>query len=329
MLRLELLSTLLLARLVSSVTEALTSLLTSNPLRCFTDSKVALFWISGIEREWKQFIQNRVNEIRKLVPSECWNHCPGQENPADMPSRGITTTELAASKLWRSGPEWLKSEMVNVDCPQQEMVMPTECATELRARDKKMVYGLLNCQSPSPANLESIISSERYSTLSRLLRVTAYVLRFVKQLKKSTNIQEWALATDEIAEAERLWTIQSQSQLIQDKQFDVWKKQFGLFLDEAGIWRCGGRLGNADIPYGTKHPIFLSKHHLLTTLIVRNAHERVMHNGVKDTLTEIRSKFWIVRRRSFVKSIIHSCVLCRRFESKLYQNPQPPPLPSE
>ncbi|MCG8622721.1 MAG: hypothetical protein MJE68_12095, partial [Proteobacteria bacterium] len=72
---------------------------------------VALFWIRGLEKEWKQFIQNRVNEIRKLVPDECWDHCPGQENPADMPSRGITISELAASKLWRSGPKWLKSGM--------------------------------------------------------------------------------------------------------------------------------------------------------------------------------------------------------------------------
>ena len=44
--------------------------------KCFTDSKVALFRIRGLEKEWKQFIQNRVNEIRKLVPGECWDHCP-------------------------------------------------------------------------------------------------------------------------------------------------------------------------------------------------------------------------------------------------------------
>ena len=35
---------------------------------------------------WKQFVQHRVDEIRKLVPSEC---CPGTDNPADLPFRGM------------------------------------------------------------------------------------------------------------------------------------------------------------------------------------------------------------------------------------------------
>ena len=173
-----------------------------------------------------------------------------------------------------------------------------------------MVHGLLNCQSPLSANLELVISSERYSTHSRLLRVTAYVLRFVKHLKGSTTERELTLNPNEIAEAERLWIIHSQSKLMQDKQFDTWKKQFGLFLDEDGIWRCGGRLGNESILYGMKHAIFLSKYCFLATLIVRNAHERVMHNGVKDTLTEIRSRFWIVKRRSFCQiDYSHLCAL--------------------
>ena len=111
-----------------------------------------------------------------------------------------------------------------------------------------MVHGLLNCQSPIPADLELIISSERYGTLARLLRVTAYTPRFINQLKKTTNERELMLTPEEMAEAERVWIIQSQSKLTRDKQFDIWRKQFGLFLDEKGIWRCGGRLENAAIP---------------------------------------------------------------------------------
>ena len=84
-----------------------------------------------------------------------------------------------------------------------------------------------------------------------------------------------------------LWIIESQTLLLKDKNFDSWKKQFGLFSDDDGIWRCGGRIGNADVPYSTKYPIFLHKDHHLTKLFVLNVHQRVFHDGVKETLTEI------------------------------------------
>ena len=66
---------------------------------CYSDSKVALYWIvgMGMDKTWKQFVQHRVDEIRTLLPVDCWRHCPGPENPADLPSRGVSPTELAQS----------------------------------------------------------------------------------------------------------------------------------------------------------------------------------------------------------------------------------------
>ena len=69
--------------------------------------------------------------------------------------------------------------------------------------------------------------------------------------------------------------------------FKTWQQQLGLFHDESGIWRCGGRLSNADLPFITKHPVLLDSHHHLTTLIVTDAHARVQHNGVCETLNEL------------------------------------------
>ena len=48
--RLELLSALLLARLMVNVKTALNTRLCLEEPRCFTDSQVALYWIKGIER---------------------------------------------------------------------------------------------------------------------------------------------------------------------------------------------------------------------------------------------------------------------------------------
>ena len=62
-------------------------------------------------------------------------------------------------------------------------------------------------------------------------------------------------------------------------------------------------------------------------LITQYAHERTMHGGVKDTLTEIRSKYWFVRGRQFVRKILHKCVACHKVEGPKYRNVPPPPFP--
>ena len=60
---------------------------------------------------------------------------------------------------------------------------------------------------------------------------------------------------------------------------------------------------------------------------MHRAHERVFHNGIKETLTEVRSKFWILKGRSLVRKLIYRCPVCRRFEGPRYSVPPPPPLP--
>ena len=323
--RLELLSALLLARLITSVSHSLGSQLTLAPPKCFTDSRVALYWIQGIHKEWKQFVQNRVNEIRRLVPSDHWIHCRGQNNPADIPSRGATVKELIGNSLWWNGPQ---DTSCLVSSNIEELAMPKECATEMKAKDV-VTHSLLTPHPSADINLQRLIVCEDYSKLARLLRVTTYVLRFVRLLKTKTEYTGTpGLPTPgEIAEAERLWVIQSQSQLVNDRHFDEWRKQFDLFCDERGILRCGGRLTNSDLQYATNHPIFLSKQNHLAVLITRQAHEKVLHNGVKDTLTEIRTKYWVVKGRSLVKSIVQRCVLCKKFEGRPHRLPPPPPLP--
>ena len=90
--RLELLSGLLLARLMRAIHHALESEIQLDMPTCYTDSQIALCWIKEEDKEWKQFVENRVSEIRRLVPAKHWKHCAGTENPADIPSRGTTPT---------------------------------------------------------------------------------------------------------------------------------------------------------------------------------------------------------------------------------------------
>ena len=56
--RLELLSALILSRLITNVKEALKGFIDIAYKRCWSDSEVVLYWIYGETREWKQFVQN-------------------------------------------------------------------------------------------------------------------------------------------------------------------------------------------------------------------------------------------------------------------------------
>lgn len=320
--RLELLSALLLSRLLVSVKEGLELRLPLSEMICYTDSKVALHWIQGAEKEWKQFVQNRTTEIRKLLPDATWVHCAGRDNPADLPSRGISLTQLTTSNLWRRGPDWLTNGEPSV-CEGEEP-MPEECVRELKAKDRKLLHSLVVVEPT--ARIGQLIQCERYSSAQRLLRVTAYVLlaaeKFEKRLRETTT-----LTVSLLSKAEMLWVKEVQTHLEKHLQFNGWKKQLGLFIDSEGVWRCGGRLSNADVPYTTKHPILLPRDHPMTKLLVLKAHTRVSHNGIKETLTEVRAKYWVLKGRSLVKRILHNCLVCKRFEGRPYSAPVPPPLP--
>jgi hypothetical protein len=321
--RLELLSALLLARLMSSVMQALQSEVEISRCYCFTDSTVTLHWILGVDKNWKAFVHNRVAEIRRLFPPACWNHCPGQDNPADIPSRGLTPQELASSQLWASGPTWLEESELDKTTDSE---MPEECLVEMKREKMELTHGLLTSgDSPS---IERIMSCEDFSSLRRLVSVTSLVLKFCKILLSKVRPSAVDTISNFETTAETLWIVASQGSLLNAKSFKQWKLEFGLFQDNSKIWRCGGRIQNADLPLSTIHPILLSKDHPLTGLYIRQAHERVMHSGVKSTLTELRSRFWVVKGRSIVRQILRRCTLCKRFEGQPYSAPPPPPLPS-
>ena len=229
--RLELLSALLLARLVKSITNSLeTELVLEAPL-CYTDSEVAFYWVTGTTKVWKQFVQRRVSEIRRLIHPTLWRHCSGKDNPADLPSRGVTPTELAHSQLWIKGPSWLglpKSEH-----PTAETEMPVDCTPEL----KVMTMGPLTTTSSTTLDIDC----HDYSSLQRLLRVTAYILRFIMLLKnkvkakhENTDLKDdnTESIADSLSRAETLWIKNAQQCLTSEVRFQMLKSQFGLFLDE-------------------------------------------------------------------------------------------------
>jgi hypothetical protein len=60
------------------------------------------------------------------------------------------------------------------------------------------------------------------------------------------------------------------------------------------------------------------------TLLVRDVHRRLLHAGVRDTLTELRQTSWILKGRQVAKKILARCLTCNRVNRKPYDQPTGP-----
>ncbi|GFQ94593.1 integrase catalytic domain-containing protein [Trichonephila clavata] len=68
------------------------------------DSTVALSWIRGYAKQWKPFVSNRVHEIQDLTNPQNWRFEKGEQNPADIVSRGCSAEELKKNSRFWHGP---------------------------------------------------------------------------------------------------------------------------------------------------------------------------------------------------------------------------------
>ncbi|XP_046841149.1 uncharacterized protein LOC124435254 [Xenia sp. Carnegie-2017] len=321
--RLELMSALMLAKLVESVGKALEGQVGKLKTRYWLDSITALYWIQN-RGEWKQFVRHRVNEILSLTSKESWGHCPGVENPADLGSRGVFASKLEEDSIWWNGPNWLSS--LEQEWPQSVVSKAEESVQEERK------VAVLVVDASEKFGIDQIICIDRYSRVERLFRITAWVARFVRNLiartkGKHEDLTFTELGSQELQKAERLWIKASQDRLKKEDKFKQLEVQLNV-VEKDGLLKCQGRLAESDLEEETKFPTLLPKEGRLTELIVEHSHRKVHHSGVRATLAEIRSRFWIPQGRQRVKSILNKCIVCKKLEGKSYNRPSEANLPA-
>ncbi|XP_035213434.1 uncharacterized protein LOC118187347 [Stegodyphus dumicola] len=157
-----------------------------------------------------------------------------------------------------------------------------------------------------------------------MLRVTAWVKRFVAKLRQRT-CEEGPLTVLEIQEAEEYCIKQVQrekyfsdtQQIERNKLITPDSKLNSLapYLESRGILRVRGRLEQAELIDDEKHPIILPKTKF-TELVIFSEHIKVFHSGVMATLSKVRNKFWIPKGKQVVKTVINACLVCKKFSVK-------------
>ena len=237
--RLELLAALILARLVQRIREALQPIAQINEVFCWTDSMTTLHWVKGVDREYKQFVQNRVKEIRQLIPSNSWNHCPGYENPADLPSRGMSAEALQESEIWWHGPPWLLEGKNKWPSPADVTELSRDYYDEMRPSDKprsKLIHSTGPVVESRIPSLSSVLDPNKFGDFKRLIRVTAFVLRFLRNARSKETKEK--LIGPLSKSVEILWLKEMQKNVVRSPRFENLKQQLGLYSDDNGLLIC-------------------------------------------------------------------------------------------
>ncbi|CAG2228174.1 unnamed protein product [Mytilus edulis] len=175
---------------------------------------------------------------------------------------------------------------------------------------------------------------ENFSSLIRLLRITAWVQRFIRKLKKDTISGQ--LTAKEMEEAKFMWIVHIQRKHFAKEIHDITKnkssniiRQLGLTIDNNGFIRCVGRTEHADVFENAKRPILLPKKEAFTKLLIYSYHRNLLHVGVAQTLSQIRQKYWIPQGRSTVRHVLRTYGNCIRYKGGPYKMPLIPPLPQK
>ena len=112
--------------------------------------------------------------------------------------------------------------------------------------------------------------------------------------------------------------------LLKSYNYEHVSKNLSLKFDKESIIHCYSHLENET---ENKHPTMLSRNHDLTKLLVLKCHEKVFHDGVKQTLNEFRNEFWINQGRNYIRKLLNSCFICKPLQSRSYSYPEKSNLP--
>ena len=83
-------------------------------------------------------------------------------------------------------------------------------------------------------------------------------------------------------------------------------------VDDYGILRVGGRQQNSRFSYNSRHPVIVDSKHPLTKLLIKSEHVRLLHGGSLLVSASLFRDFHIIGGHRTIRSIVRSCVVCRR-----------------
>ena len=330
-----------------------------------SDSQVVLHWVNNDDKPLKQWVRNRVIEVRRFTILDDWYYVNSKNMIADLGTRrGVSINDVSADSTWVNGFDWMSGNKAD---------FPITAVKDLKLNQSDLSK-VHQETYPVPANPEHYLSNfkcvpdevkDRYSfskyvidpnqfRFSKVVRILAFMLKFVsncqKRVKKiikplkvsSSQSLSNILSTEDIKKARNYFFMKCTDEI---KQFVPRKKYEKLAKLEGEILVYTGRLLSCDdisitgkfttamkdLSTTTFCVPVIDKHSPVAYAIVNEVHwydDVVKHRGIETTLRSVLKQVYILEARSIVKSIKRTCQRCRYLEKKTLQVAMGPIPPS-
>ena len=285
----------------------------------YTDSTTTFQWINGSPDDWKVFVRNRIVKIKELSSVSQWNHVDGEQNPADLSSRGLSSEELLKSTLWFKGPSFLEQDFHDRISSKLDHVPVAKTSSDPLVSNELRPGKITNFRTEKADVRAWWGESLDKLPLGKQIRVLNRCFSLFRPVPGGPL--EWSPGG---------LTILSQYQkrflplpgLSDENKVNAKNRKLELYLASDNLIRRRGRLDHAPLPEEDKNPVYLPKP--LTSLdreFIHNwvtfIHETHGHVGVTWTAQHIRLKVYIPQLRKVVSNVVSKCVVCKKAYPKV------------
>ena len=125
----------------------------------WTDSKIIISWIKSVEKENNAFVENRVQEIQKLINIKEWFYVVTLNNPADMITRQNFENTTKENVCWHGS-----SFLINVT-KSKEKVMKPEIPLKNHIEIQNQSNVCLTFRPADKINLTDVVNIGKFSSL--------------------------------------------------------------------------------------------------------------------------------------------------------------------
>ena len=306
--RTELDAAVLLTKLLINISTVLEIPL--DHVTAWTDSSVVFAWLDGRQRTHGTFEANRISYILQHTEPKTWKHIPGEDNPADCASRGMTPSELLHHSLWWQGPSRLQEDPVPIPAQPPRKPIP----------DIKPIHTTL---PRIDFTTKLLVRTNEYPLL---VNMTAWWFRFFKRLKDgrpSPDNRSLNLSTEEREAAEHWLLKQSQKRSFPTEYHALshsgntapasrLRALTPMMTPTEGLIRVKGRLGHSELSFSQRHPIIIDGKDILVKRMFEFLHKDLCHGGPSLLLSHTSSQYHVLGARKLIRTICSQCTVCRR-----------------